>query len=146
MLKKIRNIDETPVYIDSPTNRTIVPVGSTTVTIADSGHSKDRFSVCVDVGADGTMNKALILIARQVIPKSWVIPSNLIVYPSEKATMSEFIMKKYIDDYLSVSFYGNGILLMDEFAAHKTEDIIKKLYDIVNFITYLKQNRQQLSV
>ena len=92
MLKKIRNIDETPVYIDSPTNRTIVPVGSTTVTIADSGHSKDRFSVCVDVSADGTMNKALVLIARQVIPKSWVIPSNLIVYPSEKATMSEFIM------------------------------------------------------
>lgn len=54
-------MDETPIYIDSPSKRTICQIGSKTVTIADSGHSKDRFTVGVDIGADGSMNKALIL-------------------------------------------------------------------------------------
>ena len=36
--------------------------------LAYSGHSKDRFTVCVDIGADGSMNKALILLARKT---SW---------------------------------------------------------------------------
>jgi hypothetical protein len=77
LLAKIRNIDETPVYLDSPSNRTICPIGTKTVTISDTGHSKDRFTVCVDIGADGSMKKALVLIARKSIPKSWYIPSNL---------------------------------------------------------------------
>jgi len=113
LLAKIRNIDETPVYLDSPSNRTICPIGTKTVTIADTGHSKERFTVCVDIGADGSMKKALVLIARKNIPKCWYIPSNLIVLASEKATMNEYLMKVYIEKYLSKS--DIDLLIMDEY-------------------------------
>lgn len=38
-------------------------------------------------------------------------------------------MLKYINEYLDKSFNGSGILLMDEFAAHKTDNIIELLID-----------------
>ena len=72
---------------------------SKTISITDSGHSKNRFSVGVDISAEGSINKALVLIARRTIPKSWIIPDNLLVYPSEIATMSKYTMKQYISDY-----------------------------------------------
>ena len=96
LFSKIRNMDETPIYVDSPDNRTICQVGQKTVTIADSGHSKDRFTVCVDIGADGSMNKGLLLVARKSIPSTWIIPVNLFVYASDKATMSEYLMRRKI--------------------------------------------------
>jgi hypothetical protein len=52
----------------------------------------------------------------------------LIAFASEKATMSEYLMKLYIETYLSKS--DLDWLVMDEFAAHKTENIIGLLMEL----------------
>ena len=76
------------------------------------------------------MHHGIVLIARKDIPSSWIIPDDLVVYPSAKATMCEALFKQYIDEHLIASFNGSaGMLLMDEFAAHQTAEIIKYLME-----------------
>ena len=43
----VTNMDETPVYIDVPHNRTMHPVGDKTIDMVTSGHEKTRLTVTI---------------------------------------------------------------------------------------------------
>ena len=131
LLSQIRNMDETPVYLDAPSNRTIVPVGTKSVSLKDTGNAKNRFTVCLHISAAGVMHEAVVIIKRKTIPLKWKIPFNLRVFANEKsATMSEVLMRRYTLEHLIPSFNGMpGYFLNDEFSGHKTEEIIKLLMD-----------------
>jgi hypothetical protein len=131
LFDQIRNMDETPQFVDAPSNSTITSIGTQTVTLTDTGNSKSRFTVCLHISASGVMHDAVVIIKRKNIPKKWKIPKNILVFPNQfSATMSEFIMKKYINEHLIPSLNGKpGFFLNDEFAGHKTEEIIKHCMD-----------------
>jgi hypothetical protein len=46
-------MDETPVYMDMPGNRTLHFKCSKTVDVAHTGHEKSRFTVSLTFSADG---------------------------------------------------------------------------------------------
>lgn len=67
-LNFILNIDETPIYIDMPHTRTIVPTNSRSVSLVDTGHFKERFTVLLAIAATGICHNALVLIKGKTVP------------------------------------------------------------------------------
>ena len=56
-LVNIGNMDETPVWFDMPTSKTVDSVGAKTVLLKTTGHGKTRFTVVLACLADGTKLK-----------------------------------------------------------------------------------------
>ena len=73
-LNKIVNMDEVPYYFDMPSKQTITAVGIKSVSIADTGYSKSRFSVIHSITASGKMLDTVLLLDRKTIDKKWTIP------------------------------------------------------------------------
>jgi transposase-like protein len=66
----ILNMDETPVYMDMPGNRTLHFKGSKTVDVAHTGHEKSRFTVTLTISADGDILPAFVIFKNlKKIPK-----------------------------------------------------------------------------
>ena len=51
------NMDETPVWMDMPSSRTVEKRGSKTALVKATGHEKNRFTVVLSCMADGTAFK-----------------------------------------------------------------------------------------
>ena len=58
----IINIDETPIFYDSPFSNTLDKKGVKEVEIVTSGAEKDRVSLLLSVAADGTKLLAMIIL------------------------------------------------------------------------------------
>ena len=68
-LVNIVNMDETPVWFDMPSTRTINTRGEKTVSITTTGHEKSHFTVVLSCLADGTKLKPMIIFKRKTKPK-----------------------------------------------------------------------------
>lgn len=55
------NFDETPIYVDSPMNRTYVPRGSKSVRIITTNNEKLRFTVGLTISAAGKLLPAFVI-------------------------------------------------------------------------------------
>ena len=53
-LSMIGNMDETPVYVDIPGNYTLERKGMKSITMATTGHEKEKLTVMLAAMADGT--------------------------------------------------------------------------------------------
>ena len=53
-LSMIGNMDETPVYVDIPWNYTLERKGMKSITMASTGHEKEKLMVMLAAMADGT--------------------------------------------------------------------------------------------
>lgn len=60
-LSQIGNMDETPVWFDMPTARTVSHKGQKTVLVKTTGHEKTRFTVVLTCLADGTKLKPMVI-------------------------------------------------------------------------------------
>lgn len=61
-LSSIGNMDETPMSMDLPINRTVNLKGENTVTIRTTGNKKSNFTVVLSCLADGTKLKPIVMI------------------------------------------------------------------------------------
>lgn len=66
-LSQIGNMDETPVWFDMPTSRTVSHKGQKTVMIKTSSHEKTRFTVLLSCLADGTKVKPTVIFKRKTL-------------------------------------------------------------------------------
>lgn len=57
-------MDETPVYIDMPGERTMHFKGSKTVDIINTGHEKSRFTVTITINANGDVLPAFLIFKK----------------------------------------------------------------------------------
>ena len=91
----IGNMDETPVWFDMPSSRTISEKGKETVFIKTTGHEKTRFTVVFSCMADGTPLKPMVIFKRRTIPKG-NFPTNVVLHVHPKGWMGEEGIKLWI--------------------------------------------------
>ncbi|KAI5152361.1 hypothetical protein ENBRE01_3223 [Enteropsectra breve] len=124
----IINMDETPVYIDMMSSRTISFKGEKNTEAHSTGHNKTRITVVLSITAEGHILKTLVILKGLKKTPKCRIPRNLIVTTSKSGTMNKEIMQLYIRTCLNQSgpFQNRDarLLLMDEFASHK-DDAVK---------------------
>ena len=68
-LVNIGNMDETPVWFDMPTFKTVDSIGTKTVLLKTTGHEKTHFTVVLACLADGTKLKPMVIFKRKTMPK-----------------------------------------------------------------------------
>ena len=95
-LVNIGNMDETPVWFDMPSARTVNPRGEKNVSITTTGHEKSRFTVVLSCLADGTKLKPMIIFKRKTQPKE-KFPPGVVVHHHPKGWMDEDGMKLWIE-------------------------------------------------
>lgn len=85
----IFNMDETPFYYDIVYDRTIDNVGSRTIDVVHTGHTKSRFTVVVTLCSDGSMLKGFVIFGGlKNIPKL-TLPSNIVVVVNKSGSMDQ---------------------------------------------------------
>ena len=82
-LVNIGNMDETPVWFDMPTSKTVDSVGAKTVLLKTTGHEKTRFTVVLACLADGTKLKPMVIFKRKTMPKD-NFPAGVVVHNHPK--------------------------------------------------------------
>lgn len=58
-------MDETPCWMDIPSDTTIATTGSCSILLKTSGHKKDHFTVILTAKADETKFKSFICVQRK---------------------------------------------------------------------------------
>jgi len=136
------NMDETPIYLDAPGNRTIDKIGAKTVEIATTKHDNDRVTLVLCVSCAGMKIDALI-IHRCHEKKKMKKTNNLFqrridlddqhitlwTSYSPKAYMNQYIMAKWIEHIYKPHITAAGhdphdsILFMDNMGAHDVDNI-----------------------
>ena len=59
-------MDETPLYIDMPGDKTIEKIGETSVDTISSGYDKHRISCVLAISANGSIAKAFVIMQKLV--------------------------------------------------------------------------------
>jgi hypothetical protein len=138
------NMDETSVYLDAPSNRTVDEIGAKTVEIGTTHHDKSRVSVLLCINRAGGMLIPLIIhrcyeekvfvkthqFFRRTILTTTGQPFDVWVTYTRKAWLNGPIMSKWLElVYLShLSAIGQdtskSILFMNNCSAHKTDECI----------------------
>lgn len=129
-LSNIGNIDETPVWFDMPTSKTVTNRGERSVLIKTTGHKKTRFTVVLSCMADGTRLKPRVIFKRKTIPKV-DFPSGVVVHCQEKGWMDEEGLKVWVKKVWAARPGGlsgtRSLLVWDSFSAHLVPSIRKLL-------------------
>ena len=76
-LVNIRNMDETPVWLDMPSNKTVHTAGTKTVQVRTTCHEKSRFTVVLACMADGIKLKPMVIFKRKTMPKNLKFPTRM---------------------------------------------------------------------
>lgn len=129
-LSQIGNMDETPVFFDMPSNRTIDVKGSKTVFVKTTGQEKNRFTVVLCCMADGSRLPPTIIFKRKTLPKGLKLPNGVLVRANVKGWMDENGILDWLqnvwDKRKGAVFKKPSMLVWDSFKAHLTEDVKKK--------------------
>ena len=95
-LINIGNMDETPVWFDMPSARTVSEKGEKIILVKTTGNEKYRFTVVLACMADGTRLKPMIVFKRKTIPKV-IFPAGLVIHAHPKGWMDEAGVKIWIE-------------------------------------------------
>ena len=120
-LVHIGNMDETPVWFDMPSARTVNEKGAKTVLVNTTGHEKSRFTVVLACMADGTKLKPMVIFKRKNLPKE-NFPPGVLVHCHPKGWMDEAGMKLWVEKVWRSRPGGllrkKSLLVWDSFQAH----------------------------
>ena len=125
-LVHIGNMDETPVWFDMPSARTVNSRGEKTVLINTTGHEKSRFTVVLSCLANGTKLKPMVIFKRKTMPKE-KFPPGVVVHCHEKGWMDEAGLKIWIEKVWKSRPGGllrkKSLLIWDSFRAHLVDSV-----------------------
>lgn len=138
-LAQIGNMDETPVFFDMLSNRTVETKGTKTVLVKSTGHEKTKFSVVLSCMADGTKLKPMVIFKRKTMPKI-KFPDGVFVHVHENGWMDQTGVKLWIENVWNQRSGAlrklRSLLVWDMFRAHLTTETKK----------YLKQSNTETAV
>ena len=125
-LVNIGNMDETPVWLDMPSARTVNTVGEKTVLVKTTGHEKNRFKVVLSCLADGTKLKPMIIFKRKTVP-NFPFPAGVIIHAQKNGWMDEAGMKIWIGKVWRGRPGGllrkKSLLVYGSFSAHLVDSV-----------------------
>jgi hypothetical protein len=123
-LHEIGNMDETPIWYDMPGNYTIESQGKKTITMASTGHEKNRVTVMLSALADGTKLKPLVILKGVRPPKE--VPTGIVLRMAPQSWANEEIITFWLKNVWGKNNQKRRLLVWDAFKAHITP-IIKDL-------------------
>lgn len=125
-LTSIGNMDETPVWFDMPSERTVDIRGSKTILVKTTGHEKSRFTVVLTCLANGEKLRPMIIFKRKTMPKGNFSPG-VVVHVHPRGWMDEEGMKIWTERVWRRRKGGllktKSLLTLDSFRAHITEKV-----------------------
>ena len=123
-LKFVINMNETPVWYDMPSGRTLEFAGAETVDIKTTGNEKNRFTTVVTVTTNGTVLFAYIIfgnLKRVPNEKKVKCPANVVLAVNESGSMDEDLMCDYLNKIIKPYISNaSAMLIMDSFKGHTT--------------------------
>lgn len=129
-LSQIGNMDETPVFFDMLSNRTVEVKGTKTVMVKSTGHEKTKFTVVLSCMADGTKLKPMVIFKRKTMPKI-KFPAGVFVHVHQNGWMDQAGVKLWIDNVWNKRNGGlrkeHSLLVWDMFRSHLTNETKKHL-------------------
>jgi len=124
-LSQIGNADQTPLTFDLPSDTTIAPKGSSTVTIKTTGNEKNRFTVMLACTADGGKLPPYVVFKRKTMPKL-PFPKGIIVQVHEKGWFDDKITKDWLQRVWQRR-PGAGLTrsmhVLDAFRYHRSDNV-----------------------
>ena len=125
-LHLIANMDETPLTLNMPPNRTVNKTGKKTIKIRTTGNEKNRVTVVLACCDDGLKLKPMLIFKRKTIPKI-NNKHGVVVSAQEKGWMDSEQMKVWIEKVWRARIGGlgkrNSLLVCDAFEAHVTDPV-----------------------
>ena len=106
-LHLIANMDEIPLTLDIPPNRTINSVAEKFVKIRTTGNEKNRITVVLACAGDGTKLKPMVIFKRKTLPKM-NNKHGVVVSTQEKGWMYADQMKIWIEKVRDSVARGGG--------------------------------------
>jgi hypothetical protein len=129
-LSLIGNMDETPMTFNLPSNTTVEQRGTKSISILSTGHEHSNFTVVLACMADGTKLPPVIIFKLVNIPRE-EFPDGVIIRTNKEGWMNESEMTWWIENVWTrrarQSNNPKSLLVLDSFAAHKTE-VIKRRF------------------
>jgi hypothetical protein len=119
-LSSIGNMDETPIWMDMPGERTMEFSGKKTIRMTSTGHEKSRITVCLAALADGT--KLLPLVLMKGVRPLKDVPTGVVVRMTPKSWADESVMKFWLHTIWRKKSHRR-LLVWDSFSGHKTKAI-----------------------
>ena len=121
-LSLIGNMDETPLYVDTPGEYTMEEIGKKTISMKSMGHEKERFTVMLAAMADGTKLTPMVLFKGVRPPKN--IPTGIIVKMCRNgAWANEEIIAEWLTRVWRRNNSERRLLVWDSFRAHMTAKV-----------------------
>ena len=125
-LTQIGNMDETPIWFDMPSARTVNNKGGKTVLVKTTGHEKARFTVVLACMSDGTRLNPMIVFKRKTVPKE-NFPPGVVIHAHPKGWMDEEGTKIWIRKVWNKRpgrlTRTKSLLVWDSFSVHLMESI-----------------------
>ena len=125
-LVHIGNMDETPVWFDMPSARTVNAWRGRTVLVNRTGHGKSCFTVVLSCLADGTKLRPMVIFKRKTIPKE-KFPAGVVVHCHPKGWMDEEGLKIWVQKVWKARPGGllrkKSLLIWDSFRAHLVDSV-----------------------
>ena len=122
------NMDETSIYLDSPSHVTYNPIGDKRIPSVATGNERTRISDAFTASVSGNQLKPLILIPRKKPLKDFVVPVNVIVVYGTKGTFNENIISeayltRVVEPYMHEKKSRVVDLLIDHATCHLTTKV-----------------------
>ncbi|KAM7313400.1 Pogo ele1 orf1-h 1e-40-j 4 [Ixodes scapularis] len=95
-LGQIGNADQTPVYLDMPSEFTVHEKGSREVCVRTTGNEKTRVTVMLGCTADGRKLPPYVVFKRKTLPKNEKFPKSVIVRCQDKGWMDETLVLDWV--------------------------------------------------
>ncbi|GES93238.1 pogo transposable element with KRAB domain [Rhizophagus clarus] len=113
-LSLIRNMDETLMAFNLPSNNTIEQSGTKTISILSTGHERSNFTVVLACMADGTKLPPVIIfklknIPREVFPDGVIIRTNPEVLDSFSAHKTDVVKQRFCEKKTDLAVIPGGL-------------------------------------
>ncbi|CAI7887685.1 unnamed protein product [Closterium sp. NIES-53] len=132
----ILNADQTPLWLEMPSERTVEEVGSRSVPVRSDGYQKERVTVMLACTASGEKLKPWVFFKRKTAPKG-DFPSDIHVgvHPNRWMDADDAIewldgaVKPYINPKFGVR-PRKALLVLDSYRGHLTPEVKKKFGEL----------------
>ncbi|KAM7311305.1 Pogo transposable element with KRAB domain [Ixodes scapularis] len=129
MLDQIGNADQTPVWFDMPSRRTVSEKGERQVRLLTTGNEHNRFTAMLCCTADGHKLPPFLVFKRKTMPTNQKFPPKVIIRVNEKGFFNEDTV---LDWFRLVWCRRPGTLLkarsmlvLDSFRGHSIDHVKK---------------------
>ncbi|CAI7809897.1 unnamed protein product [Closterium sp. NIES-54] len=125
------NADQTPLFPEMSTERTLEMKGARTVHVRSAGYEKERVTVMLAVTASGLKLPPYVVFKRKTIPKV-PIPTGVVVRAQDKGWMDESLVQDRITQVMvpflkplreSTGRCREALVVLDSYRGHLTEAV-----------------------